>query len=369
MNIVKKMKKWGIGWNFLGYLAVAVAILGFVFLGSQEPREDESIVASINRLNNDNSMITVSALTEITLVANLAERARLPARTNAENLAFSLILQHTMAMGGDGLTGGGTLEVNLWRGVEEYTVAEGDNLEAIARRFNVTTQTIRWSNDMRNDNITPGQVLLIPSIDGFIHTVGAGETVEGLAERYQTSAALILLYNDLEITGLREGTRIVIPDGILPVNERPEFVPPVVAPPPQINNVPGGGRSQILRTYRNPFPFVDNSYAWGWCTWYAALRRYHIGRPIGRLWGNASSWAWSAARAGHRVDRNPEVGAIMANGGGFGGWGHVAIVEEVNWDEGWIIISEMNGPSGLWMIDWRKIPMSTALNGTFQFIH
>ncbi|MCL2085461.1 LysM peptidoglycan-binding domain-containing protein, partial [Candidatus Saccharibacteria bacterium] len=228
---------------------------------------------------------------------------------------------------------------------------------------------VRWSNGLRDDTVSVGQVLLIPSVDGFVYTVRAGDTVDGLAGRYQTSAETILIYNDLEVTGLQEGMKIIIPDGILPESERPEYVPPVSYNPPIIN-VPGGSFGEVLRVYRNPYPFVDNSYAWGWCTWYAAVRRAEMGNPIGRNWGNASAWAYSAARAGFGVGGTPQVGAIMANGGGFGGWGHVAIVEEVNHEEGWIIISEMNGVGGgLWLVSWRRIPMSTALNGTFRYIY
>ncbi len=47
----------------------------------------------------------------------------------------------------------------------------------------------------------------------------------------------------------------------------------------------------------------------------------------------------------------------------------MTIVEEVNHAEGFIIVSEMNGPSGLWMIDWRKIPMSTAAGGGYRYIY
>lgn len=42
-----------------------------------------------------------------------------------------------------------------------YTVAWGDTLTSIAQRFGTTVQTIRNQNNIRGNNINPGQVLLI----------------------------------------------------------------------------------------------------------------------------------------------------------------------------------------------------------------
>lgn len=42
-----------------------------------------------------------------------------------------------------------------------YTVAWGDTLTSIAQRFGTTVQTIRTNNNIRGNNINPGQVLLI----------------------------------------------------------------------------------------------------------------------------------------------------------------------------------------------------------------
>lgn len=367
MSEVKSLKKWGLGWNAVGYLLMALIVLAFVFVGSKKPKEEESMVALINRLNSDNSLISVSQLTEMAMVANLAETARLPAETNAKNLAFSLILQHTMAMTGETATGGGAaLTGELSRGITQYAVVDGDNLPAIAARFRITTQTIRWSNGLKNDDISVGQILLIPSIDGFVYTVKGGDSLEGLASRYQSSAQSISMYNDLETSGLREGMAIIIPDGVLPETERPEYVAPVYNPP-AYSYSGGSSYGEVLQVYRNPYPFTANSYAYGWCTWYAAMRRAELGRPIGEHWGNASSWAWSAAAQGFAVGTTPAVGAVMANSGGYGGYGHVAIVESVDGDS--ITISEMNGVGGgLWIVDWRRVPMSTALSG-YRYIY
>jgi surface antigen len=57
----------------------------------------------------------------------------------------------------------------------------------------------------------------------------------------------------------------------------------------------------------------------------------------------------------------------MVNGGGYGGYGHVAVVEEINSE--FVVISEMNGPGGLFVVDWRNIPIASARSGSYRYIY
>ena len=59
--------------------------------------------------------------------------------------------------------------------IEDYQVKGGDTLEAIAKKYEVTTDTIKWANDLKTDVIKPGQVLKIPPVSGVVHTVASGE--------------------------------------------------------------------------------------------------------------------------------------------------------------------------------------------------
>lgn len=76
----------------------------------------------------------------------------------------------------------------------------------------------------------------------------------------------------------------------------------------------------------------DTRYPWGQCTWWAATRRADIGKPIPG-WGNAATWAGSAASAGYTVDGSPSAGSVIVFQPGVLGasadYGHVAMVEEV----------------------------------------
>ncbi|MDR2799385.1 MAG: CHAP domain-containing protein [Bifidobacteriaceae bacterium] len=82
----------------------------------------------------------------------------------------------------------------------------------------------------------------------------------------------------------------------------------------------------------------------GQCTWYAYNRRVQLGLKVGALWGNAIDWIASAKADGYSVNNSPRVGDILVfqpGQDGAGGYGHVAIVEEIGANNS-VRISEMN---------------------------
>jgi surface antigen len=91
-----------------------------------------------------------------------------------------------------------------------------------------------------------------------------------------------------------------------------------------------------------------NHFAYGYCTWYVANRRY-----VPWL-GNAIEW-WANARAyGYAEGQSPQVGAIMVTR--ESGYGHVAYVESVNGDGTWTV-SEMN------FVAWNVVSRRTLRPG------
>jgi surface antigen len=76
-----------------------------------------------------------------------------------------------------------------------------------------------------------------------------------------------------------------------------------------------------------------NHFAFGYCTWYVATRRYVP------WFGNAIEWWPNARTYGFAEGQTPRVGAIMVTRESY--WGHVAYVEAVNADGSWTV-SEMN---------------------------
>lgn len=100
-----------------------------------------------------------------------------------------------------------------------YTVEPGDTLSAIAARFGISMDAIRWSNpqiEYNPDDIYPGQTLRIPPVEGVVVEVRPGDTVESLARRYNVSPEAITSYpaNQLEPPyTLEPGTLLIIPGG------------------------------------------------------------------------------------------------------------------------------------------------------------
>lgn len=98
--------------------------------------------------------------------------------------------------------------------ISVYVVREGDTLSQIAEMFGVTTNTIRWANDIANGVIQPGDSLVILPIAGVRHVVKSGDTLSTIAKKYEADVDEIVSYNELA-TGaeLSIGETIVVPGG------------------------------------------------------------------------------------------------------------------------------------------------------------
>lgn len=83
----------------------------------------------------------------------------------------------------------------------EYTVQEGDTLNAIALRYNTSAEAILALNDIPDPALlTVGTVLRIPGegTPAFIeHTVARGETLVGIARQYGVTTEAILQVNEI----------------------------------------------------------------------------------------------------------------------------------------------------------------------------
>lgn len=111
--------------------------------------------------------------------------------------------------------------------VIDYTVEKGDTLSTIAEKFGISAETIRWENDLTNDNITVGDTLKILPVTGIAYKVAKGDSVYSIAKKLDTDAQKIVdfPFNDFanaETFSLVEGQMLIVPDGIKPA-EQPTF--------------------------------------------------------------------------------------------------------------------------------------------------
>jgi len=95
--------------------------------------------------------------------------------------------------------------------ISVYEVRDGDSLSQIADMFDVSTNTIRWANDI-DGGITPGQTLVILPVTGIKHTVAKNDTLESLAKKYNAHADEIADFNAVTNGMLVVGEVVIIPD-------------------------------------------------------------------------------------------------------------------------------------------------------------
>ena len=228
------------------------------------------------------------------------------------------------------------------REVSTYAVKSGDTLWSISSQFNITTDTIKWANDLSDDSVLkPGAQLSILPVNGILYTVRGGDSLTALATKYQANASIIDSFNDLQGAAPAEGAKLIIPDGVMPQvatagapsQARPAATPAAVA-------------ASTPFSYRGS----GSGYTPGQCTWYVASRR-----AVPGSWGNAISWYYNAQASGYAVGAIPRAGAI--------GWersNHVVFVDSVNPD-GSVNISEMNFNYRAGVLHRRTTPASQFL--------
>lgn len=326
---------------------------------------------------NNSTTVSVDKLVAVNIASSLAESTDLPVSSNVANLSQSLAVESSLSQ----TDSGAISKPQIFQptagnqSVQKYTVVDGDTVQSVAAKFSISTDTLKWANNLTSDNLNVGAVLEIPPTDGVIYTAKDGDTVQTIADKFGANTEAIIAYNDLELQGNpTSGTQVFIPKGVMPVTERPGYV----APQTILSNTYGrygyaggfaGGEFLVV----NPSQYINvGLYATtragynGQCTWYAFFRRAAMGMDIpDTALGNAADWTYTLGRLGHRVDSSPSVGAIIQNGGGYG---HVGVVEAVNAD-GSIVITEMNNyaAGGLFTVDRRNIPAYAV--SMFNYIH
>ena len=104
-----------------------------------------------------------------------------------------------------------------------YTVKNGDNLYAIAKRYNTSASAIMMLNNLPNTNLSIGQKLKIPatstvtptkpttpSSGGTTYTVKNGDNLYAIARRYNTTVDAIKRKNNLTSNNLQIGQKLLI---------------------------------------------------------------------------------------------------------------------------------------------------------------
>lgn len=342
-------------------LALNVVLLGGIvwFVAQSTP----SITSSANNTASSANGAVADPLDQLSsadIAVNMAKMTALPEITAVTNQADSVGAElavppaHTTVISKPQAV---ATDLKSRKDIKTYIVQAGDTIASIAAKFNVTSESISWSNNVTGNTVAPGTKLVIPPVNGIVYTVAAGDTADSIAAKYRANKEQIIAYNDAELGGLTQGMQIIIPNGQQPA--------PVVSSRGGAYGFSGGSFTAA---------YGYNGYDFGFCTWYVAKVRAEIGRPLPSNLGNAATWDDRAAAAGLNVTKTPSVGAAVVTS--QRGAGHVAFVEKVNPD-GSIWVSEMNSrgqrsmtdptPAGGWnKRDYKLIPADKA--ATYNYI-
>lgn len=342
----KKSKRKFIRWGLIaGNLALLLVVAVFIVTNrsaSQTVRANtlNGAVSAADAVNNP--LDTVSSAQIALTAAQLSHLSELTAVRNqadSENLILSQAPTDSSILSKPQLVA--TAEKSK-QDIIHYVTVSGDTVDSLAQKFGVTSDSIRWSNNLSGNALGTGVKLVIPPVNGIVYTVKSGDTPASIASKYSADESQIIDLNDAEINGLQPGEQIIIPNG---------KVAPVVT-------------LSSLTFAPQTATFGGNGYDFGWCTWYVANRRAEVGNPVPSNLGNAYTWYRAAVAEGLPTGLVPKVGAVMVYEAGD----HVTFVEQVNPD-GSFWISEMNdfgqvsitnpASAGGWDVrDYRLIPAS-----------
>jgi murein DD-endopeptidase MepM/ murein hydrolase activator NlpD len=134
------------------------------------------------------------------------------------------------------------------RDVVKYTVKSGDTVSGIAEDFEVSADSILWSNPKLEDNpdmLSVGQTINIPPVSGVLYTVLQGDSVQKIADKFKSkkTAANELVQNIINFDFNKENHELKAPDFVLTVG--------------QMLMIPGGYKPympRVVYAYTGPIP-------------------------------------------------------------------------------------------------------------------
>lgn len=352
-RLSKRTKKRLIRYSILGANLVVLAAVFAVVLRSPQPTVAVSN-SSTSTTNNELANNVLDQVSSADIAVHVARLTNLPEANSVVNKADTVNAQLAVSAASDTVVAKPQVvatSLKSWKDIKNYVVLSGDTVSSIAAKFNITSDSVRWSNGISGDVVTVGSKILIPPVSGVAYIVKAGDTPDSLATKYKANKDQIIADNDVYGGALKVGSVVLIRDG----NLIPAPIRRTATVASAGSGFAWGGSSAI---------YNGNGYDYGYCTWWAAVRRAQVGKPVPSNLGNASSWKVLASRAGFGVGNVPRQYAVI--------WtpprdyyGHVGFVESVN-DDGSANISEMNVAG--WGVVTRKT-LSAGEASAYSYIY
>lgn len=221
-----------------------------------------------------------------------------------------------------------------------YTVQDWDTLSSIADKFNVSVNSVVWSNDFAQNRVLKiWTSIKIPPVSGIVYNVWSWDTLDKIALSYKIDKLTILQQNQLDASEeLKIGQQLILPWAI-----KPEPPKPVIVEKPAkkyLVKAPSSSKTttsaKLKSQYTVQYTWKWNKFAYWNCTYYVANHKNVTWR-----W-NANQWLANAKAAWVPTWSTPANWAIISFRWSWYNpyYWHVWIVSEV-WDD-YIIVKDMN---------------------------
>lgn len=106
--------------------------------------------------------------------------------------------------------------------IQTYIVQPGDSIPAIAARFGISENTVRWANSLKKtDVVHVGDLLIILPVSGVQYTVKKGDTLASIEKKFKVTSSddvqAFLDFNNLQQgDDLTVGQQLLIPGAQMP---------------------------------------------------------------------------------------------------------------------------------------------------------
>lgn len=107
--------------------------------------------------------------------------------------------------------------LGLRESYKEYVVKKGDSLFTIAKKYNTSISEITDINMLTSNTIYPGQVLLVPDVDGVtdflldVYITDSNDTFDSIAKANNIDVERLAMFNDVGNLVLGKNQKIYIP--------------------------------------------------------------------------------------------------------------------------------------------------------------
>ena len=95
-----------------------------------------------------------------------------------------------------------------------HTVAKGDTLSSLSRKYGITVAQLQQWNNLKGTTIKVGQKLIVSETaapaQATTHTVAKGDTLYSVSRKYGVTVAQLQQWNNLKGTAIKVGQRLIV---------------------------------------------------------------------------------------------------------------------------------------------------------------